>query len=625
MIRSTPSRDRFRIFTILTILVVAASAALGQLAAPEKASLTLRADRTAYLPGEPVRIAAVVDIEDGWHMNSHTPTFDWLIPTELSLTLPEATSVPDATYPPAELLRFAFSDALSEDNAPIAVYAHRAIIVVSFTLPETLDGSQLEVPASLYYQACDDSSCLPPVTTHAQVELTLGSGGEPANREIFDAAQAAASRAAASDASEMDSFDASSSGASLLAILALGVLGGLILNAMPCVLPVLSLKVFGIVHSADRGRKHLVAGSLATAAGILLSFWALAAVAVAARAGGNAIGWGVQFQQPGFVAFLAVVVVLFSLNMWGLFEIPLPTLLSRVGGGGGEGLAGHFASGLFATLMATPCSAPFLGTAVGFALGQPASTIFAVFTAVGLGLSLPYLLLAVFPGLARALPKPGQWMVTLRGVLGFLLAAAAVWLFFVLAGEVGSVRVAMVQLALLALTLFVWLHQRLGPAGRRVAWAATAAAALATIMLAASAPPRSAAEGHTSSHHEWLAFDEQEARSLAADGHLVFVDVTADWCLTCKTNEWGVIETDEIDQAFDRYGVVTMRADWTNRNDAIAAYLAKFGRSSIPFYVLYRPGQPPHVFSELLTKSRVLDALKGSSAALAALRERGRE
>ena len=185
-------------------------------------------------------------------------------------------------------------------------------------------------------------------------------------------------------------------------MLLLAVLGGLILNAMPCVLPVLSLKLFGMVKSAGEGRSRLVLGTLATTAGIVVSFLALALAAVVASRAGAAVGWGVQFQQPAFVAFLAVVVVLFSLNMWGLFEILLPSSLARVAGSGSrEGLAGHFVSGLFATLMATPCSAPFLGTAVGFALAQPVGVIFAVFTAVGLGLALPYLLIAALPAAVR--------------------------------------------------------------------------------------------------------------------------------------------------------------------------------------------------------------------------------
>ena len=258
-------------------------------------------------------------------------------------------------------------------------------------------------------------------------------------------------------------------------MLLLALVGGLILNAMPCVLPVLSLKVFGLVRSAGHGRSEVVRGALATAAGIIVSFLALAIAAIGAKAAGAAVGWGIQFQRPGFVAFLAVVVVLFCLNLWGLFEIPLPQRLARLGGigigtgvstgasgasGPREGLAGHFFSGLFATLMATPCSAPFLGTAIGFALAQPAPVVFAIFAALGLGMALPYLLIAAAPGVARLLPRPGAWMETVRGVMGFLLAAAAVWLFYVLSSQVAPEQLAAIQLGLLGIALFTWIQHR---------------------------------------------------------------------------------------------------------------------------------------------------------------------
>ena len=414
---------------------------------------------------------------------------------------------------------------------------------------------------------------------------------------------------------------ASSPPPGLAGMLLLAVLGGLILNAMPCVLPVLSLKVFGLVRSAGVGRKEITGGALATAAGILLSFLALATAAVAARAAGSAVGWGIQFQNAGFVAFLAAVVMLFCLNLWGLFEIPLPARLARFADQrqGGEGPAGHFASGLFATLMATPCSAPFLGSALGFALGQEAPVIFGIFAAVGLGMALPYLALAAFPGAARILPRPGAWMDTFKGLMGFLLAGAAIWLFYVLAAQLAAPRLALVQLALLAMALCAWLLHRSaqGSAARKL-WALAlllcAAAAPALAMGAGGAPEnRTLAAAQTQHLIEWLPWDEQEAQRLVADGKPVFVDVTAEWCFTCKVNERLVLETPEVAGAFKHRGVIAMRADWTNRNDAIGAFLAKHGRYGIPFYLLHQPGRDPQVFPELLTKDLVLGALGSGS------------
>ncbi|MBV8200516.1 MAG: thioredoxin family protein, partial [Acidobacteria bacterium] len=408
----------------------------------------------------------------------------------------------------------------------------------------------------------------------------------------------------------------------LAAMLLVAVLGGLILNLMPCVLPVVSLKVFGLVRSAAHGRREVVRSALAIAAGILVSFAALAALAVAAAAAGSAVGWGVQFQRPGFVAFLTVVVILFCLNLWGLFEIPLPRVFANLGGTAtGEGLAGHFVSGLFATLMATPCSAPFLGTAIGFALAQRAPIVFAIFLAAGTGLALPYLVLAAAPGAARFLPRPGTWMETLRGVMGFLLAASAVWLLYVLSAQVSPERLATFEIGLLLVALFTWLRHRSMAAGRlphRAAGAGLAVCALAAVALAAAGPGADAgggtarsrlARGEPSGPIGWVAFDRAKAEAVAAAGPLVFVGVTADWCFTCKVNERLVLDTPEIASAFAAHHVLLMRADWTNRNDTITRFLADNGRYGIPFYLLYRPGREPIVFSELPSKSAILAAL----------------
>jgi suppressor for copper-sensitivity B len=602
------SRRRFQLLTALSLVVLGLLFAICATAQPlrqEKAEVALLADRTAYEPGETARVAAKVTVEEGWHVNSNTPTFEYLIPTKLDLKLPADWPEETLRYPKHEMQTFAFAD------QPLAVYDGEFAILATVQVPAGAAQGQVPVTGSLRYQACNDSQCLPPVTTEATVTLTVGPGGTPVASELFQDG-AAASPGPSSP---------SGPGRGLGVMLLLALVGGLILNAMPCVLPVLSLKVFGLVRSAGHGRLEVVRGALATAAGIVASFLALALAAIAAKAAGAAVGWGIQFQRPGFVAFLAVVVVLFCLNLWGLFEIPLPQRLARLGGSGPrEGLAGHFASGLFATLMATPCSAPFLGTAVGFALGQEAPAILAIFAAVGLGMALPYLLLAAAPGAARFLPRPGAWMDTLRGVMGFLLAASAVWLFYVLSSQISLERLAAIQLGLLTLALFLWLrhrHMASGSSRQGMRWAAEIgmiAAVALTIGIAAISPavgsaPRLTAEA-SAGLIAWQPWDRARAESLAAEGQLVFVDVTADWCFTCKVNERLVLETPEIAGAFEEHGVVAMKADWTNRDDEIGRFLAEHGRYGIPFYLLYRPGQEPRVFSELLTKEGLREAVQ---------------
>lgn len=585
---------------LLLVLALLAPAALHALPpAPEQARLAVGADRTAYAAGEPALITAQVKINSGWHVNANPPTFPYLIPTTLELALPAGWPAPRVEYPAPKKQKFAFEEEL------LAVYDGDAAILARFAVPAgTADGTY-PVAAKLTYQACNDRQCLPPVDTAATLELKVGPGGQPAG---------GGAPASPTPARKPVRFGL---------MLAFALLGGLILNAMPCVLPVLSLKVFGLVRSSGQGRSEVVRGGLATAAGIVVSFWALALAALAARAAGSAVGWGVQFQQPGFVAFLLVVVVLFCLNLWGLFEILLPQTLARAGAAAPrEGLGGHFASGLFATLMATPCSAPFLGTAVGFALSQPAPAILAVFTAVGVGMALPYLLLAAFPASARLLPKPGAWMETLKGVLGFLLAGAAVWLFYVLAGQISAVRIAGIQLGLLVLSLFLWLRHRTGStAVRRLAGAAVVLAALATIYIAASvgagagtAGGPGTARAATPKLIPWTPFDRAKAEALAAGGQLVFVDATAEWCLTCKVNERVILETAATAKLFQEHNVLAMKADWTNRDDEISRFLADHDRYGVPFYVLYRPGREPHVFSEILTFKEIAAAVRGAKA-----------
>ncbi|MGB7489662.1 MAG: protein-disulfide reductase DsbD domain-containing protein, partial [Thermoanaerobaculia bacterium] len=277
----------------------------------EKASFSVVADKTAHAPGEQASLAAVMDIERGWHTNSNQPTFEYLIPTKIEIALPAGWPGASIDYPRGEMKTFAFAD------QPISVYEDEVALIATFIIPDSQAEGVVPVELRLTYQACDDRSCLPPVTTARTFDLTIGFGGQPTRQEIFQVREADSSPTASQKPPT-----------SLPLILLLGVVGGLILNAMPCVLPVLSLKIFGLVKSAGKGRSQVVVGSLATALGILLSFWALALAAILARSAGAAVGWGVQFQEPTFVVVLTLIVILFCLNLWGVFEILLPMRLA---------------------------------------------------------------------------------------------------------------------------------------------------------------------------------------------------------------------------------------------------------------------------------------------------------
>lgn len=340
-------------------------------------------------------------------------------------------------------------------------------------------------------------------------------------------------------------------------ILLFALLGGLILNLMPCVLPVLSLKVLSVVsHGGKDNRDVIFKNFMASAAGIIFSFWLIAGALVALKAAGETIGWGIQFQHPGFLIFLIVILLLFAANMWGAFEVPLPRFIARHASRNKTEdeptLLGHFLTGAFATLLATPCTAPFLGTAVGFALARGALEIFSIFTFLGIGLALPYILLAVSPSVFKYMPKPGKWMVSLRKILALALLLTALWL--------GSV--------------------------------------LASI---STTPALDSG---------WTKFDKALIAPAVAEGHTVMVDVTADWCLTCKANKRFVLESTEIVEALSGDNIIRLQADWTQRDQDIAAYLQSFGKYGIPFNIVYGPAAPEGiVLPELLSREAVLNAL----------------
>jgi suppressor for copper-sensitivity B len=406
-------------------------------------------------------------------------------------------------------------------------------------------------------------------------------------------------------------------GVSLVAALGFALIGGLILNLMPCVLPVLSLKLLALVGHGGRAPRGVRLAFVASAAGILSAFLLLAGALIALKAAGAAIGWGIQFQQPWFLAAMILVTTLFAANLWGLFEVSLPEAVAEIGASSTHvhGLGGHFLAGAFATLLATPCTAPFLGTAIGFALARGAIEILAVFAALGIGLALPYLAVAAAPRLATRLPRPGRWVIRLKQVLGLALAGTALWLASVLVAQVGTAAALAASAGGAALLIVLALRaRRLLPS--RAALGALALIALATVAAptwlarAAFAPAPVAAGGGP-----WRPFEEDRiAREIAA-GKTVFVDVTADWCITCKANKALVLNQGEVAKRLAREPVVALSADWTRPDERIAAYLARFGRYGIPFNVVYGPGAPEGIpLPELLTSAEVLVALDKAQA-----------
>lgn len=395
----------------------------------------------------------------------------------------------------------------------------------------------------------------------------------------------------------------------LLALIGIALAGGFILNLMPCVFPVLSLKLLSFVHGSTADKREVRRGFTATAAGILLSFLVLAGVLAGMKAAGASVGWGIQFQQPLFLAGMSIVLSLFAASQFDLLHLAAPSaLLTKVSGiAGGTSTTSHFLSGFVATLLATPCSAPLVGTAVGFALSRGTGEIMIIFASLGIGMASPYLIVAAFPGIAKVMPRPGPWLAHVKQVFGIALLVTAGWLLMVL-GEVAGTMLAISIGAALASALAV-LGLAKGAPPRMVGGAGAAIAVVIAALAAFTPHHRSPAQ-----QIPWRTFSAHELHSLVAAGRTVFVDVTADWCITCKINKALVIDGQEVAGRLSS-DVVPLRADWTKPDPEIAQFLNEHGRYGIPFNIVFGPGATDGIaLSEILSQSSVSAAFNDAAA-----------
>jgi thiol:disulfide interchange protein len=396
----------------------------------------------------------------------------------------------------------------------------------------------------------------------------------------------------------------------VLTSIGLAFLGGIILNLMPCVFPVLFLKGLALVQSSGEERSRLRSHGLVYTLGILVSFWAIVGVLLVLRAEGSQAGWGFQLQSPVFLTFLAAGIFFFALSLAGLFDIGLS--LTSVGGelAQKQGYTGSFFTGVLATVVATPCTAPLMGAAIGFALAQPAIITFAIFTALGLGLAAPYLLLSFQPAWTRLLPRPGAWMEIFKQITAVIFFATVIWLVYVYgslfaggaSGGQGVYRVALLLGCFLTLTIAGWI---LGKWPAR--WSSTIAAVL--IIAIGLAIPLYQRKDTTL---VWTPYSQQAFDQARVAGHPVFIDFTAAWCLSCQVNERLVLKSSDVQHEFSQNKVTLLRADWTQYDPEITKQLASINRSGVPTYVIYpaAKGASADVLPELLTKDIVLTALK---------------
>ncbi len=402
----------------------------------------------------------------------------------------------------------------------------------------------------------------------------------------------------------------------LLTFLLFGFIGGFILNLMPCVLPVISLKIFGFIQQAGKDRRAILRSGLWFVAGIFVWFLGLALLLIALKAAGHQITWATQFTNPYFVLILSVIVLVFALDLFGVFEITLPQALMHhlVHSAEREGEAGSFFQGLFATMLATPCTAPFLGTAVGFAFTQSGLVILAMFAAIAAGMGAPYLALSAQPGWLKFLPKPGSWMVRVKQFMGFLLLATLLFLIYVLGEQRGVEGAIWASAFLLIIAIACWLKGAFVLPTISFGKRAFVLSVIAILSLAGGTyfiGDKFADSTAGTVAGDWQPFTPEKLNSELAEDHVVFVDFTAAWCITCKFNEKTVLESVAVQDAFRRRGIVKLRADWTNGDPAITRILQQFGRPGVPMYVLYHgQGGEPYLFPELLTKSMILEKLE---------------
>jgi len=406
---------------------------------------------------------------------------------------------------------------------------------------------------------------------------------------------------------------------SVLKYLLMAFLGGIILNVMPCVLPVLSIKAMSLVKQSQQDKKEILKGSLMYTAGIIVSFIVMASVVIFLKISGEMVGWGFQFQSPGFVMALLIMIFVFALSMFDVLIFSAPGMSKATQASQKQGHWGSFLSGIFAVLLATPCTAPMLGAALGFAFTQPPLMILAIFILIGLGLALPFLLIGFWPAAIKIIPRPGDWMNIFKEVMGFLLFATALFLLRTLYFLVGGDGTFNILWFLVILAFSTWMFGRWTRPHipHKKQWIMAILSVLISIfggmylLKFDDHNSKNKTDMPSSVKGNWGVFSPEKVQELRDEGKPVFIDFGAEWCMTCKTNERVVLYTKEIQNAFKAYNVVLLRGDNTKRDPIINEWLRKFKRAGVPLYILYIPGkEKPEVLPELITKEMVLNLLK---------------
>ena len=556
-------------------------------------------------------LTVTVTVPDKWHVNANKVTDEFLKPSSVVVKA-EGIEFGEPEWP--EPIK-EYNEALE-----LEIWTFRGTFSVRVPV-KGVDGSSydsLGTTVTFNYQACDNSICLAPASKTISLDSQANEGAIGTSTPKADIKK---------NDPEINKgkerADAPSAGIALLLFFAFA--GGIILNLMPCVLPVLSLKLFGLIRQAGEIRGRLLALGGATTAGILASFWVLAAVVAAVKAGGGSAGWGMQFQSAGFIAFMVVILTAFAMSFFGVFEIWLPWIATTKMDAAGQkaGIAGAFFTGALLVLLSTPCSAPLLGTAMGFAFAQTTPILFLFFTAAGLGLALPYMLVSAFPSILKVFPKPGVWMVHLQRVMGILLLASVGWLFWIVSEQAGITGVelfAAIAIASIVCSVLLGKFAKPGTAFiREVAVIILSAVALFSLWFAGISPEyeKAATAAFNARLQEkmtedgWFRYSPTLIEEFAKAKRTVFIDVTADWCLTCKANEAAVLDDDDFIRAMDSLNVALVKADWTRETPEVNALLQSMEKSGVPAYAIYPAGDASRqiVLPELLTVDGIVEEI----------------
>ncbi len=498
-----------------------------------------------------------------------------------------------------------------EKEGDLTVYRGSFTLKRKFKLTPEYDDSIKSIKVYAGYQFCKDSGmCFFP----QEVELNLSFNPDQV-KEISKENQKEPDKTPVKKQAVKNSLG------NVLKFILMAFLGGLILNVMPCVLPVLSIKAMSLVKQSQYDKRKILLSSIAYTGGILVSFLVLAIVVIIIKISGEMVGWGFQFQNPTFVMILLSIIFVFALSLFNVFVITAPGMQASAKAQSKGGLIGSFFTGVFAVLLATPCTAPLLGAALGFAFSQPPLVILIMFIAVGLGLAFPFILLGFWPKAIKMIPKPGDWMNIFEELMGFLLFGTALFLLRTMYFLVGGDNLMNILWFLLILGVSTWAYGRFAsPIATKLQKWLTIIIIIAVIYFSGSFLLRFDNNIQTTENSSkidkasgWLKFSPDDLEKYRKEGKPVFIDFGAEWCMTCKTNETVVLYTKEIQDAFKKYGVVLMRGDNTRKSKLIGEWLKKFNRAGVPLYIFYVPGkEKPVVLPEVITKEMIKKMLENN-------------